>query len=156
MHFGFHSSEKAAANPTNPRAFPEHQMLAACVVLLALTIFLAQGFDDPLFRAIYGVTDTGAALLWRGGDQFTRLRRDPGPCGGRDRRSLALAESRTPRVGCGFRMGRHQLDRRIAQVGGGSKPASGSSLDQRERCSVSQRTCGPGSLRVSVLEFDFP
>jgi len=48
MHFGFHSSEKAAAIPTNPRAFPERQMLAACVVLLALIIFLAQGFDAAL------------------------------------------------------------------------------------------------------------
>ena len=48
MHFGFHSSEKAAAILTNPRAFPERLMLAACVVLLALIIFLAQGFDAAL------------------------------------------------------------------------------------------------------------
>ena len=41
-------------------------MLASCLVLAALAIFLSQRFDEPLFRAIYGVTDARTALLWRG------------------------------------------------------------------------------------------
>ena len=41
-------------------------MLSYCSVLVALAIFLSQGFDEPLFRAIYGATDARTALLWRG------------------------------------------------------------------------------------------
>jgi len=66
MNFVTHSSKQPAAIPTSPCAFPERLMLAACLVLLAWTIFLAQGFDGSLFLAIYGVTDAGSALLWRG------------------------------------------------------------------------------------------
>lgn len=40
--------------------------MASCLGLLALAIFLSQGLDDPLFRAIYGTTSAGTALLWRG------------------------------------------------------------------------------------------
>ena len=41
-------------------------MLALCLVLVALAIFLSQRFDEPLFRAIYGATAARTAPLWRG------------------------------------------------------------------------------------------
>lgn len=61
-----HPPEKADGISASSRALPERVLLASFLALVALGIFLLRGLDDPLFRAIYGSTNAGTALLWRG------------------------------------------------------------------------------------------
>lgn len=45
---------------------PERVLLASCLALLALAVFLAHSFDEPLLRLLYRTTDAENAALWRG------------------------------------------------------------------------------------------
>ncbi len=62
MHSILHSAEKSVELPA---AAPERWLLAACLSSLLLALFLAQ-FDDPLLRAVYGLTHAENAAWWRG------------------------------------------------------------------------------------------
>ena len=61
--------EGAGARPDSDPRFspaPERLLVASCLALLALAVFLAHTFDDPLLRLLYRTTHFENAALWRG------------------------------------------------------------------------------------------
>lgn len=54
------------ALPSSTPALPERLLVASCVALLALAVFLAHSFDEPLMRLLYRATDAENAVFWRG------------------------------------------------------------------------------------------
>jgi membrane-associated phospholipid phosphatase len=76
MHLLLQSAEKRAAPPEDagrgtapsPRfsAPLERLLVAACLALLALAVFLAYTFDDPLLRLLHRATNFENAVFWRG------------------------------------------------------------------------------------------
>lgn len=54
------------ALPSSTPVLLERLLVASCVALLALAVFLAQSFDESLLRLLYQATDAENAVLWRG------------------------------------------------------------------------------------------
>ena len=54
------------AIPASAPALLERLLVASCLALLALAVFLSHTFDEPLLRLLYRATDAENAFLWRG------------------------------------------------------------------------------------------
>ncbi len=59
-------SERQAAFPSAGPVWPERLLLASCLAQIAVAVFLAYSFDEPLLRLLYRATDAENAAWWRG------------------------------------------------------------------------------------------